>query len=82
MSVIEDAYRRAARIISPDLASTYSEHLASKAPEDDDAEEALIEAHTVVAALVLFRTSRTISRQQRRNWPTSGSRSTEFRSKV
>lgn len=52
-AVIEDAYKRAARIISPDLATTYSEHLADKAPDDDDPEDALIEAHTVVAAIGL-----------------------------
>lgn len=52
-AVIEDAYKRAARVISPDLATTYSEHLASKADEDEDPEEALIEAHTVIAALGL-----------------------------
>ena len=49
-AVIEDAYKRAARVISPDLATTYSEHLAGAA---NDQEEALIEAHTVVAALGL-----------------------------
>jgi type III restriction enzyme len=52
-AVIEDAYKRAARVISPDLATTYSEHLASKAPKDNDAEDALIEAHTAVAAIGL-----------------------------
>lgn len=52
-AVIEDAYKRAARIISPDLATTYSEHLASKAPDDEDSEDMLIEAHTVIAALGL-----------------------------
>lgn len=51
--VIEDAYKRAARVISPDLATTYSEHLASKAPQDEDPEEALIEAHTTIAAIGL-----------------------------
>ena len=51
-AVIEDAYRRAGRLVSPDLATTYSEHLASKTPHEDE-EEALIEAHTVVAALGL-----------------------------
>jgi hypothetical protein len=50
--VIEDAYKRAGRIISPDLATTYSEHLAAQADSDDE-EEGLIEAHTVVAALGL-----------------------------
>jgi type III restriction enzyme len=51
-AVIEDAYKRAARVISPDLATTYSEHLAAKA-KNGDSEEALIEAHTVVAAIGL-----------------------------
>jgi len=49
-AVIEDAYKRAARVISPDLAMTYSEHLARKAVDDEDPEDALIEAHTLVAA--------------------------------
>lgn len=52
-AVIEDAYKRAARVISPDLATTYSEHLASKSADGDD-EDALIEAHTVIAALGLI----------------------------
>jgi hypothetical protein len=52
-AVIEDAYRRAARVISADLARTYSEHLAKKAPKDVDAEDSLIEAHIVVASLGL-----------------------------
>jgi len=52
-AVIEDAYKRAARVISPDLATTYSEHVASKAPEDEDPEDALVEAHTVIAAIGL-----------------------------
>lgn len=49
-AVIEDAYKRAARIISPDLARTYSERMASEAGDDEDE---LIDAHTVVAALGL-----------------------------
>ena len=52
-AVIEDAYKRASRVISPDLAKTYSEYLASKVPEETDPEEALIDAHTVVAAIGL-----------------------------
>jgi type III restriction enzyme len=52
-AVIEDAYKRAARVITPDLARTYSEHLAKKADKDEDPEDALIEAHTIVAALGL-----------------------------
>ncbi len=52
-AVIEDAYTRASRIVSPDLARTYSEYLASKVDGEKDPEDALIEAHTVVAALGL-----------------------------
>ncbi|MEX0583863.1 MAG: DEAD/DEAH box helicase family protein, partial [Sneathiella sp.] len=52
-AVIEDAYKRAGRVLSPDLATTYSEHIASKAPEDEDPEDALIEAHVVIAAIGL-----------------------------
>ena len=52
-AVIEDAYKRAARVVSPDLATTYSEHLASKAGDDKDPEDALIEAHIVVASIGL-----------------------------
>ena len=51
-AVIEDAYRRASRVISPDLATTYSEHLAAKSDSDDD-EDALISAHTAIASLGL-----------------------------
>ncbi|WP_370301271.1 DEAD/DEAH box helicase family protein [Pseudooceanicola sp.] len=53
LAVIEDAYKRAARMISPDVAKTYSEYLAEKIGEDEDEEEALIEAHTDVAAIGL-----------------------------
>lgn len=49
LAVIEDAYKRAARIISPDLARTYAEQLA--ADGDDDA---LIDAHTTIAAMGLL----------------------------
>ena len=48
--VIEDAYRRAARILSPDVARTYAEHLAADRPD-----EALLEAHVDIAALGLIR---------------------------
>lgn len=52
-AVIEDAYRRSARVISPDLARTYSEYLAKKLTDYDDMEEALVEAHVLVAAIGL-----------------------------
>ena len=53
-AVIEDAYRRAARIISPDLATSYSEHRAALNADEEDDEEALIDAHTDIAALGLI----------------------------
>ncbi|MBC2776735.1 DEAD/DEAH box helicase [Parasphingopyxis marina] len=53
-AVIEDVYLRAGRIISPDLATSYSEYLAAKNEGADDDEEALIDAHTDIAALGLI----------------------------
>jgi type III restriction enzyme len=53
LAVIEDAYRRAARMISPDVAKTYSEYLAENNGDAEDEEEALVEAHTDVAAIGL-----------------------------
>lgn len=53
MAVIEDAYKRAGRSISADLTRTYSEYLADKDSENDDREDALIEAHIVIAAMGL-----------------------------
>jgi type III restriction enzyme len=52
-AVIEDAYKRAARIMSPDLARTYAEYLAGKDEYAGDEDEALIDAHTAIAALGL-----------------------------
>mgnify|MGYP000002786905 CR=1 FL=1 len=57
MAVIDDAYRRAARIFSPDISRTYVDHLAYKvADPDKDAEEfleAIVEARVTVAGLGL-----------------------------
>ena len=53
-AVIEDAYKRAGRLISPDLAKTYSEHLADRNADIEDYEEALIEAYADVAAVGLL----------------------------
>lgn len=53
-AVIEDAYKRAARMISPDLARTYAEFLASKDEDAVDEEEALLDAHTTIAAMGLI----------------------------
>lgn len=52
-AVIDDAYRRASRGISPDLAKSYSEFLANTEGDGEDCEESLMEAHTTVAALGL-----------------------------
>ncbi len=57
MAVIDDAYRRAARVFSPDVSRTYVDALAYRAadPEDaDEFEEALVEARVQVAALGLL----------------------------
>ncbi|MER8464199.1 DEAD/DEAH box helicase family protein [Mesorhizobium sp. M1396] len=52
-AVIEDAYRRASRVLSPDLSRTYAEYLADKATDADSREDALMEAHADIAALGL-----------------------------
>jgi hypothetical protein len=53
--VVNDAYRRTARIISPDIARTYTEALAKRKPEaEDDFEGALIEAREDIGALGLM----------------------------
>lgn len=52
-AVIEDAYRRASRVISPDLANTYSEFLAKSEGDAGDYEDELMNAHATVAALGL-----------------------------
>lgn len=58
MAVIDDAYRRATRVFSPDIARSYVEHLAQKVAElDDDPEgylEAIVEARVTVAGLGLI----------------------------
>jgi len=56
MAVIEDAYRRAARIFSPDISRTYSDFLAYKVAtpdEPDEFEEAIIGGRVAIAALGL-----------------------------
>jgi hypothetical protein len=54
-SVVVDAYRRTARIISPDVARTYTMERAKRKPQaNDDFDDALIEAHEDVAALHLL----------------------------
>lgn len=57
IAVIDDAYRRAARIFSPDISRTYVEYLADKvADREEDPEEyleAIMEARVTVAGLGL-----------------------------
>lgn len=54
-AVVEDAYRRSARIISPDIARTYTVERAKRKPEaEEDFDDALIEAREDVAALHLM----------------------------
>jgi type III restriction enzyme len=54
-AVVGDAYRRTARIISPDIARSYTMERAKRKPEaEDDLDEALIEAREDVAALHLL----------------------------
>ncbi len=55
--VINDAYRRTARILSPDIARTYTEVLARRKADEDDEDEfidALIEAREDIGALGLM----------------------------
>jgi type III restriction enzyme len=56
MAVIDDAYRRAARVFSPDISRTYVDAVAYRVADPKDAdefEEALVEARVSVAALGL-----------------------------
>ena len=54
-AVVGDAYRRTARIVSPDIARTYTMERAKLKPEaEDDLDDALIEAREDVAALHLL----------------------------
>jgi hypothetical protein len=57
MAVIDDAYRRAARVFSPDVSRTYVDALAYRTADPEDAdgfEDALVEARVQVAALGLL----------------------------
>jgi type III restriction enzyme len=57
VAVIDDAYRRAARIFTPDIARTYVDHLAQKVVRVDDSPEdyleAIMEARVTIAGLGL-----------------------------
>lgn len=52
-TVIEDAYRRALRVLSADVSRTYAEYLAARKIDADSPEDALVEAHADIAALGL-----------------------------
>lgn len=57
MAVIDDAFRSAARVITPDIARSYTEALAQRKASPDDSEEyleALVEARVEIAALGLI----------------------------
>jgi type III restriction enzyme len=51
--VIEHSYRRAARVLSPDVARTYAERLTDQDDDADSIDDALLDAHATVAALGL-----------------------------
>lgn len=51
-AVIDDAYQRARRAFSQDLAKTYAEHLAESSDEDYE-DDALLTAHAEVGAMAL-----------------------------
>lgn len=53
MAVINDAFKRAARIFSPDIARTYAPVLAANKGDDPTDEEALVDARADIAALGL-----------------------------
>lgn len=57
MAVIDDAYRRASRIFSPDISRTYADYVARKTaePEEDSEEflEAIVAARVTIAGLGL-----------------------------
>jgi type III restriction enzyme len=52
-AVIADAFRRAGRIVSPDISRTYAEYLAGNNEAAESEEEALIDARVDVAAFGL-----------------------------
>jgi type III restriction enzyme len=57
IAVINDAYRRASRIFTPDISRTYTDYLALKVAtpdQPDDFEEAIVEARVAIAAVGLM----------------------------
>ena len=75
MAVIDDAYRRAARIFSPDISRTYADHLAYKVAtpdEPDEFEEAIVEGRVSIAALGLVMEVQTYFDAAADNWRRRG----------
>jgi type III restriction enzyme len=57
MAVINDAYKRASRIFTPDISRTYTDYLALRVATPDqpeEFEEAIVEARVAIAALGLM----------------------------
>lgn len=52
-AVINDVFSRACRLFSADVSRTYSEFLAADAAEDDEYEDALLDAHVTIGAMGL-----------------------------
>jgi type III restriction enzyme len=52
-AAIEDAYRRASRVLSADVSRTYAEYVAANKSSPESEEERLMEAHADIAALGL-----------------------------
>lgn len=71
-AVIEDAYQRACRALGPDVTRTYAEYLAARHPHAGSPEDALLDAHTTIAALGLVNDVRgyleTEADKQARTW--------------
>ena len=76
MAVIDDAYRRAARIFSPDISRTYVEALAYRTADSDEFEESLVNARVSVAALGLVTELQHYFDAERTSWPRLGLRNT------
>jgi hypothetical protein len=61
-AVVGDAFRRTARIISPDIARTYTMERAKRKPQaKDDLDDALLEAREEVSALFLMENLQVLS---------------------
>ena len=78
-AVVEDAYRYAARILSPDLARSYSEYLAEQATGGKITEDALIDAYDCRRLRARSGCPGHFWRPKQRSWPANGSISSASR---